>query len=520
MSGSVKLKTLLEAISYQHIMGSIKGVSVSGITADSRKILPGSVFVACLGGNFDGHDFIDQAVAAGAVAVVGERKINDLSVPYILTENPRQKLAYLAASFYGNPSQKLVVIGVTGTDGKTTTTNLMFKILETAGFKTGMISTVNAVIGDQVLDTGFHVTTPDSPDVQKYLAIMVKAGITHVVLETTSHGWEQFRVDACNFDIGIVTNVTHEHLDQHGSYQKYIAAKSRLFQSLDISSEKDFGVGKLAVLNHDDSSFKYLDDNTKVRSISYGMGPGADFTARDIKVVDSGLEFQIVDPGDKSTRISTGLIGKYNALNCTAAFSAAVVALGIDRPIAAQGIFALKRIPGRMEKIEYGQEFIAIVDFAHTPNALKNSLDSARQLTKGKVIAVFGSAGLRDREKRRMMAEISSSMADLSIFTAEDPRTESLDDILEEMAVGAKTLGRKHGVDFWCLPDRREAIRKGVHLASNGDLLIICGKGHEQSMCFGTTEYPWDDRIALCSALSELIGIDGPEMPFLPDPTG
>ena len=219
-------------------------------------------------------------------------------------------------------------------------------------------------------------------------------------------------------------------------------------------------------------------------------------------------------------RLKTRMIGLYNSLNCAAAFTAAVEGLRIDPSVAAEGIFSASSIPGRMERIDCEQDFSAFVDFAHTPNALKNTLQTARQLTNRKVIAVFGSAGLRDREKRRMMAEISTSFADLSIFTAEDPRTESLSAILDEMADGAINNGATREIDFWCEPDRREAIRKGIELAKSGDILVICGKGHEQSMCFGTTEYPWDDRTALRAALSEITGIPGPEMPFLPEYIG
>ncbi|MFC2063686.1 UDP-N-acetylmuramoyl-L-alanyl-D-glutamate--2,6-diaminopimelate ligase [Chloroflexota bacterium] len=512
-----KLNVLCEAISFSSQTGQIPDTPISRITADSREVIPGALFVACPGASFDGHDFIEQAVAAGASAIVGEKEIEGLSVPYIKTDNSREKLAYLAAAFYGNPSSNLIMIGVTGTDGKTTTSNILHNILEVAGFKAGLISTVNAVFGDQELDTGFHVTTPDSPQVQYYLSLMLEAGITHVVLETTSHGWEQYRVDACDFDIGIVTNVTHEHLDQHGSYHNYLAAKGRLFESLAASDDKGLGVKKLAILNKDDSSYKYLIGVTKVETSTYGFDPGAEYVISEIAMDGMELNFNIRHPNNDCTEIKTRMVGLYNSLNCAAAFAVAVEGLRIDPSVAAKGIYSTSSIPGRMERIDCGQDFSAFVDFAHTPNALKNTLQTARQLTNRNVITIFGSAGLRDKEKRRMMAEISTSFADLSIFTAEDPRTESLNAILDEMADGAKNNGAARGIDFWCEPDRREAIRKGVKLAKPGDILIVCGKGHEQSMCFGTTEYPWDDRTALRAALSEITGIPGPDMPFLPE---
>ena len=517
MNRSISLGSLCESTRLTAVGISVEDVQVTKITADSRTVVPGTLFVACQGDIFDGHEFINKAVESGAVAVVGEKEIGGLPVPYFRVDNSRKKLAYLASAFYGFPSRKLVMIGVTGTDGKTTTVNLMFKILEAAGLKVGMISTVNAVIGDQVLDTGFHVTTPDAPEVQKYLSMMVEAGITHVVLETTSHGWSQYRVDACDFDIGIITNVTHEHLDQHGSYDNYLAVKGRLFQSLSTTAEKNKRLPKLAVLNTDDNSFDYLKKITKVDTISYGKNDSSDYVVKDIVIDASGIQFDIFHENMVFSGIRSSLIGDYNALNITAAFSASVQGLELDPEVVKQGIAALTNIPGRMERIDCGQDFTAMVDFAHTPNALKNALITAKQITNGKVIAVFGSAGLRDREKRRMMAEVSSSLADISIFTAEDPRSESLRSILDQMEVGAVEKGGIKGETFWSIPDRREAIRKGIQLSTSGDLLIICGKGHEQSMCFGMTEYPWDDRTALRSALSEYMKIPGPEMPFLPD---
>jgi UDP-N-acetylmuramoyl-L-alanyl-D-glutamate--2,6-diaminopimelate ligase len=491
-------------------------LEITSITADSRQVQPGALFVAISGDLTDGHKFIPDAIARGALAVVGEQSLEELPVPYVLVENARQALAYLAAAFYGFPARRLTMIGITGTDGKTTTSNLLYQILRTAGIKAGMISTVNAVIGDEVLDTGFHVTTPDAPDVQRYLAQMVSAGLTHVVLETTSHGWAQYRVDACDFDIGVVTNITHEHLDYHGSFDVYRAAKARLFTGLADTPPKAGGNPRLAVLNRDDSSFEYLDGVTTVRKMTYGMTPEADVFAERVRFIPAGIEFEAVGP-DFRVGIICRLAGTFNVSNCLAALSAAVVGLGIHPLQAAQGIAAMPGVPGRMERINLGQPFTAVVDFAHTPNALKMALQTGRQMTNGRVIAVFGSAGLRDKEKRRLMAEVSAELADLTVLTAEDPRTESLDAILAEMAAGAEARGGVERETFWRIPDRGEAIRFAVSLAQPGDIVLACGKGHEQSMCFGTTEYPWDDRLALRAALAESLGLDeAPTMPYLP----
>ena len=540
MSSKMKtLRTIFKELSFSYFPDQLPDLSIHGIAIDSRAVKPGYLFVAMRGGSFDGHDFIPRAIENGAVAIVGEKDLTGCPVPYIRVENTRQSLTWIAASFYDFPARKLTVIGVTGTDGKTTTCNLIYKILLAAGIKAGLISTVNAVIGDEVLDTGFHVTTPDAQDVQHYLARMVEAGLTHVVLETTSHGWAQYRVDACEFDVGVITNITHEHLDQHGSYENYRAAKGRLFTSLEKTLPKPQGNPRLAVLNRDDRSYEYLDSITKVRKVSYGIEKGADIRAQEIQYSPFGIQFIAVGNKDRIA-IKSNLVGAYNVSNCLAALSVAVIGLGISPKIAARGIESLEGVPGRMERIDLGQDFTAIVDFAHTPNALKVTLEAARQmlttenteraekrkkdsvdsvrsvLKNPRVIAVFGSAGLRDKEKRRMMAETAIQLADLTVLTAEDPRTESLAGILEEMATGARSKGGREGETFWRVPDRGQAIKFALSLARPGDIVLSCGKGHEQSMCFGKIEYPWDDRLAMRAALSELLGLEGPKMPYLP----
>jgi UDP-N-acetylmuramoyl-L-alanyl-D-glutamate--2,6-diaminopimelate ligase len=544
------LKHLFIDFPFSH-PSDIPDIPISGIAIDSRIVKPGNLFVAMKGGLLDGHNYIPKAIENGAVAVVGEKDLVGrivadparcwANLPYIRIENPRRALTYLAAAFYDWPGRKLTVIGVTGTDGKTTTTNLIHHIFLAAGIKGGMVSTVNAVIGDEVLDTGFHVTTPDAHDVQRYLAKMVEAGLTHVVLETTSHGWAQHRVDACEFDIGVVTNITHEHMDEHGNYENYRAAKARLFSSLERTVAKAQGNPRLAVINRDDRSFGFLNEFIRVKQVNYGLQSDSDVRAENIEYSDSGIQFTAVSKGLR-VAIKSKLVGSYNVSNCLAALTVAVYGLGIDPGVAAQGITSLGGIPGRMERIDMGQDFIAIVDFAHTPNALKVSLEAARGMLttkftesiekkekgisvnsvfsvvkdKPRLIAVFGSAGLRDKEKRRMMAEISAELADLTVLTAEDPRTESLDGILEEMAAGARSRGGREGETFWRIPDRGEAIKFAVRLARPGDLVISCGKGHEQSMCFGGTEYLWDDRTAMRAALAEFLGVKGPQMPYLP----
>jgi UDP-N-acetylmuramoyl-L-alanyl-D-glutamate--2,6-diaminopimelate ligase len=536
MSNQKSLQHIFAELPLPFCMVNVPDIPITGISIDSRAVKPGHLFVAMKGGSADGHDYISRAIENGAVAIVGEQDIGRIgreaslkrdNPPYIRLESSRRTLSWVAASFYDWPGRKLTVIGVTGTDGKTTTTNLIYQILLAAGFRAGMISTVNAVIGDEVLDTGFHVTTPDAHDVQRYLAQMVAARLTHVVLETTSHGWSQYRVDACEFDIGVVTNITHEHMDEHGSYENYRAAKARLFSSLEKTSDKPQGNPRLGVINRDDvKSFYFLNDFIKVKKLNYGLSEEADVRAVDVNYSPSGIHFT-VQSRDLSVPVSSKLAGAFNISNCLAALTATMYGLKIKPETAARGIASLEGIPGRMERIDMGQNFTAIVDFAHTPNALKVALEAARALTPGpspkgrggttpRVIAVFGSAGLRDKAKRRMMAETSAELADLTVLTAEDPRTESLDEILEEMAAGARSRGGREGETFWRVPDRGEAIRFALNLAREGDIVLSCGKGHEQSMCFGGREHLWDDRTAMRAALSELLGVEGPQMPYLP----
>ncbi len=533
---------------------------ITALTADSRRVTPGALFVACRGDNFDGHRFIPDAIARGAIAVVAESPLTsipsppsqtgkrDAGVRGIVVPDSRFALGWLAAAWHGFPSRQLVLIGVTGTDGKTTTASLIHSILLAAGLKAGLISTVSAVIGDETLDTGFHVTTPEALEIQGYLARMVSAGLTHCVLEVTSHGLAQHRVTGCDFDIAVVTNITHEHLDYHKTFENYRAAKGLLFSGLSAAHRKP-GVPKAGVVNADDGSFDYLSGILKETRYAYSLRTRTDLVARNIRFTPDGVRFNV---SISNLEFFTPLVGEYNVSNCLAAIAATVLALGVAPEAAQRGIANLKGVPGRMERIDVGQPFTAIVDFAHTPNALRRAIETAREMIRrperseaapsavegrlpptlpfhgsaqgvgsvGRVIAVFGSAGLRDVEKRRLMAETAAELADLTILTAEDPRTESLDDILEMMAYGARSRGGIEGRTFFRVPDRGEALRLAVRLARPGDVVLACGKGHEQSMCFGETEYPWDDRTAMRAALAELLGVPGPQMPRLPTSKG
>ncbi|PKO12331.1 MAG: UDP-N-acetylmuramoyl-L-alanyl-D-glutamate--2,6-diaminopimelate ligase [Chloroflexi bacterium HGW-Chloroflexi-10] len=493
-------------------------IAISGIQYDSRKVKPGDLFVALVGDNLNGHQYIDQAIINGAVAVLGSQPVElwkRIPVAYISVTDTRETMAYCSASFYNFPARNLTVIGVTGTDGKTTTSNMIYQILKEAGVKVGMISTVNAQIGDEVLDTGFHVTTPEAPAVQYYLERMRTSGLTHVVLETTSHGLAQHRVTGCEYDIAVVTNITHEHLDYHGSYAAYRDSKARMFRMLSQTVKKPHGNIRLGVLNCDDQSYPYLKQIPIDRQAAYSIYQKEDIWAEEIQTSTTGSHYFACG---KKFRVAVNchLPGEFNVSNSLAAITATVLGLSCSPEQAAEGIASLQAVSGRMQPIDLGQNFSAIVDFAHTPNALENALKTARAMTSGRVIAIFGSAGLRDRQKRKMMAEVSAQIADITILTAEDPRTESLIGILGEMRLAAEEKGAEYGENLYTVPDRGFAIQKGIEMAQPGDLVIACGKGHEQSMCFGITEFDWDDRTAMRAALAAYLGINGPSMPYLP----
>jgi len=478
------------------------GIEITGLASDSRQVKPGYLFVAIKGLEYAGHNFVPQALQKGAVALVIEEGTPlpeaDISFPLIVVPNSRQALAHLAAAWHGFPSRRLRLIGVTGTDGKTTTVTLVRAILEAAGHPTGIVTSVSAVIGREELDTGFHTTTPDALELQNLLARMVQAGCEYAVVEATSHGLAQYRLEACHFDVAAITNITHEHLDYHKSFQEYQEAKALLFRSLAISARKP-NVAKVSVLNVDDPSFPYLSRFPADKQIAYGLHHPADVTATEITLLPTATRFIAQTPAG-SFLIQSPLVGEFNLHNLLAAIAIAT-SQEISPGAIQEGVGRISGIPGRMEKIDLGQPFQAIIDFAHTPNALRNALEVARFMTRGRLFVVFGCAGLRDRAKRPMMGEIAGQLADRVIITAEDPRTEDLEAIMEAIAEGCRRAGREEGTDFWRIGDRGEAIQFAIDRAEPGDLVIITGKGHEKSMCFGTVEYPWSDHQAVKEAL-------------------
>lgn len=487
-----KLKTLLAGISDYKVFGSSE-VSVSGVTDDSRKVVRGGLFVAISGANFDAHEFIPEVVSKGTEVVVGEKKPNKSwlnKITYVKIPNSRRALSHLASAWYGYPSRNLKIIGVTGTDGKTTTAGLIYWILNRAAGRAGLVSSISAKIGKRELDTGFHVTSPEPLALQKFLTKMVQKNCKFAVLEVTSHGLDQERVAGIDFEVAVLTNITHEHLDYHKTWREYRDAKVKLFKA-----------SKVSVLNYDDDSFSYISKiiGKEKKVISYGVKEKADYVAKDIEDTVQGTKFTSFSNG-KSYTISTNLHGDYNVYNTLAAISVASQ-LKIPWKKIQSAVSSFKTPIGRLDEIKNRKGFKIYVDFAHTPNALDAVLNLLKTKKQGRLIAVFGSAGERDVGKRAQMGEISAKSADVSIFTAEDPRSEDVNKIIDKMAEGVKKGGAGERI-FYKIPERGEAIAFAVQkLAKKDDIIVICGKGHEKSMAYNGVEYPWSDHEAVKAAL-------------------
>jgi UDP-N-acetylmuramoyl-L-alanyl-D-glutamate--2,6-diaminopimelate ligase len=476
------LGALADAISPARIVGLPVG-EVGGLAYDSREVVPGTLFFAVPGVHVDGHDFARDAVERGAAAVVVEREVEKLGVPQLVVDGARRALADAADAWYGRPSKHLEVVGVTGTDGKTTTSFLAAAALRAAGRRPGLIGTVAVGIGDEQLANDARNTTPEALELQGLLAEMVAAGNDCVVMEATSHGLAQERVRNCRFRFGVVTTVTSEHLEFHGTLEAYRAAKARLVEEAPV-----------AVLNADDGTFAYFRQRARGRVVTYGLNAPADLVAADLVADAGGTRFTV--PGARgavargAVAVSLQLPGLFNVYNALAALALAQ-AMGLDAEAAARGVSGLRGVPGRMERIDCGQPFGVVVDYAHTADSLEKVLRVLRPLTSERLIAVFGSAGERDRVKRPAMGAVAARLADIVIVTDEDPRLEDGHAINLEIADGARAAGGQH---LEVIDDRTAAIRHAIAIAQPGDVVLLAGKGHEQSMIYGTEKRPWDDR--------------------------
>jgi UDP-N-acetylmuramoyl-L-alanyl-D-glutamate--2,6-diaminopimelate ligase len=480
--------------------GEIDGddVSVSGVAYDSRQVRPGDLFVALRGGYFDGHSFAAQAIDRGAAAMMVERPTG-ITRPEIVVGDTRRALAPVAAQFFRHPSRRLRVVGVTGTDGKTTTTNLLESILRASGHRTGLIGTVSVRIGDQIVDHSTRQTTPESLDVQAYLARMVDAGVEFAVLEATSHGLDLHRLDDVHFAAAGVTNVTHEHLEHHRTIDAYRRAKAILFERVALA-------GGSAVVNLDDAGARSMLDYCGGASVlTYSsLDATASLFASDIELGVTGTRFVVTHDG-RSHRVVTPLLGLFNVENSLCALGLAV-ALGETLEEAVGGLRGVPPIPGRMEKVERGQSFTVIVDYAHTPDSLEKVLQLLRSINPmGRLVCVSGSAGERDTAKRPLQGAVSARLADYSVFTTEDPRFEDADAIIDQIADGARDAGACEGRDFVRITDRREAIDHALRSAGPGDCVLLAGKGHERSIIWGLEKRPWNEAAMAAELLDTLL---------------
>jgi UDP-N-acetylmuramoyl-L-alanyl-D-glutamate--2,6-diaminopimelate ligase len=475
-------------------------VEVTGVTHDSRAVRPGSLFVAIPGLRVDGHDFVAAAVEAGAAGAIVEQPVAGVAAPQVVVDAARPALASGAAWWFGDPSRELTVIGITGTDGKTTTSYLAVEALEAAGLRTGMIGTIATRIGGHSDDHVEHATTPEAPDLQATLRAMVDAGDAAAVIETTSHGLALDRVASIAYDVAILTNVTHEHLELHGTWEAYRDAKLSLFDRLRETRgvQKPRPVMTTAIVNLDDPSaglFVGTARDAGARVMTYGTEPAADIRATRIAEDANGLHAEIVSPaGDAALDLQ--LAGRFNIHNALAVVALGE-AIGLDGRRVREGLARLDVVPGRMERIDLGQPFGVVVDFAHSPASLTTVLDllaPSAAARGGGLIAVFGSAGERDTAKRPQMGRIAGERARLVVVTDEDPRGEDRDAILDEIARGAEAAGRRRGHDLLLIPDRRQAIAAAFEAARPGDVVLLAGKGHERSIIGPDGERPWDER--------------------------
>lgn len=470
---------------------------LTGITYDSRKVQPGFLFVAVRGFKHDGAGFIEQAVEKGAVAVVTEKTAGmPSSVAWALVADSRQALALMAERFYENPSSRIKMVGVTGTNGKTTTTNLIAAVLGAAGHKTGLIGTIHNRIGDRILSVSH--TTPESADLQELLHEMVLEKVNDCVMEVSSHALALHRVDGCEFDVAVFTNLTQDHLDFHNDMRSYLEAKQILFRKLSLPGVKR---GKCAVVNADDPyAGSIIEASAGVEIYTYGINQEADVRAENVHVGARGVSFTVTGKWGRCP-LELRITGLFNVYNTLAAFTACA-AMGIPVEVIKKALEGMQGVPGRFELVDAGQDFAVIVDYAHTPDGLENVLKTAREITKEKLITVFGCGGDRDRTKRPLMGRIAAGYSDYVLVTSDNPRTEAPLDIIKDIEKGLEPVA-KQGC-YTVEPDRRRAIRLAVGMAKKGDVVVIAGKGHEDYQIIGTTKYPFDDRSEVRSALKEL----------------
>ncbi|HXD76055.1 MAG TPA: UDP-N-acetylmuramoyl-L-alanyl-D-glutamate--2,6-diaminopimelate ligase [Vicinamibacterales bacterium] len=455
--------------------------AVTGVAYDSRAVVPGQVFVALKGVKTDGTRFVQQAVERGAIAIVSQEPLSGVAVPVLETGDARLALAELAADFYGHPSEQMRVVGITGTNGKTTTAHLTAAIFEAGGVKCGVMGTIAHRIGAEIRESKH--TTPEAPDVQQLLREMVDRGCGACAMEASSHALALRRVDAMTFSAGVFTNLTRDHLDFHEDMENYFRAKRRLFEMLPPEAP--------ALINIDDPKGAAIVE-ASARPVTYGINRPADITPGPLSFSVDGLDFDIRTPRG-TVRAQSKLVGRPNVYNILAAVSTAVA---LDLPFDAieRGLQSLDAVPGRFEVVSNPKDGITVVvDYAHTDDALRNLLETARPMARGRVITLFGCGGDRDRTKRPLMGAVASRMSDVLVITSDNPRREDPDQIIEEILRGITADTRRGETPIYTIADRRAAIAKAIEVARPGDLVLIAGKGHEKYQIVGEQHVPFDD---------------------------
>ncbi len=488
----MKLKYLARCYGLK-IRREFQELEIKGLAYNSKDVKKDYLFVAIKGYRTDGHNFIDDAIERGAGAVAVEshfkwdfdyiQKANK-KIPILFTKNNRIFLSKATAFFYNNPSLKLNLIGITGTNGKTTTSYLIEHILKSAGYKTGLIGTINYKIGNKRYPA--PTTTPESLDLHKLLSKMVDSEVKYVPIEVSSHSLKLHRVDNCHFKIAIFTNISEDHFDFHKNYKDYFESKAKLFEILSKSKIRS----KFGIINIDDKWGKLLYDKFKCKNkiFTCGIKEKADFTAENINLSLTKTNFDIKYK-NKTFKIETSIIGKFNIYNILASFAAAIL-LNIDTVSIVNSIRKFKTPAGRMEIIK-AKDFYICIDYAHTDDAIKNVLNSLKQVTKGRIITIFGCGGDRDRRKRPKMGEVAAKLSDIVIVTSDNPRTEDPEKIINEIEKGILKIRTNN---YYRISDRRAAIEKGISLAKPSDFVLIAGKGHEDYQIIGTNKIHFSDK--------------------------
>lgn len=480
----MQLEAIIKRIKPLSVRGPI-ACRIEGVAYNSRNVRPGFLFVAVAGQRTDGREFAMDAVARGAVAVVSEGPCTlSAAVTSIIVKDARVALAEIACAFYEDPSARLFLVGISGTNGKTTTSYFCRDILAAAGHRVGLIGTISYEIGERRIPA--LRTTPEAPDIQAMLDQMIRARCSAAVMEVSSHGLDQKRVWGMDFDVAVFTNLSRDHLDYHGSMERYFAAKAELFQGLGRSAKR-----ARAVINADDPwGARLLSGERQVETITYGLRHEAQVRAKDIKLGAKGSSFELITPwGVAQARLA--LAGSFNVYN---ALAAVATCGGADTPLSVivGALESLRSVPGRLERVPLAADFQVYVDYAHTPDALAKVLETLRALTQGKLIVVFGCGGHRDREKRPLMGAIAAEAADLVILTSDNPRDEAPEAIIADIEKGIPA-----GVTYEKDANREQAIAMALKLARSGDTVLIAGKGHETYQEFADTVVPFDDREAV-----------------------